>query len=80
MDGQRFGVYDTFVFSQGSAIKIPILFELFRRADAGGLRLRLRGRVTVRGADQTVAVVFCATLRMWPAVRPTERRSDEPCR
>jgi beta-lactamase class A len=38
------------VFPQGSAIKIPILIELYRRVDQG--ELRLGDRVAVRAADQ----------------------------
>ena len=37
--GQRFDVNESLVFPQGSAIKIPILIELFRRADRGELKL-----------------------------------------
>ena len=37
--GERWGVNDTLVFAQGSAIKIPLLIELFRRSDAGELTL-----------------------------------------
>ena len=37
--GERFGVHDDLVFPQGSSIKIPILVELYRQADAGELRL-----------------------------------------
>jgi len=37
--GQRFGVNEGFVFPQGSAIKIPILIELYRRVDVGELKL-----------------------------------------
>ena len=48
--GERFGVNDTLVFPQGSAIKIPILIELFRQASAG--TLSLEERVPVRAADQ----------------------------
>ena len=48
--GQRFGVNDQLVFPQGSAIKIPILIELFHRADRGDLRLT--DRVPVRAADR----------------------------
>jgi len=44
--GERFGVNDTLVFPQGSAIKIPILVELFRQADAGTLRLDEKLAVT----------------------------------
>ena len=43
--GERFGVNDQIVFPQGSAIKVPILVELFRQADRGELRL-----------DETVAI------------------------
>lgn len=50
-DGARFGVNDALVFPQGSAIKVPVLIELFRRADAGDLRLT--ERVTLRAADRT---------------------------
>jgi beta-lactamase class A len=48
--GERFGVNDTLTFPQGSAIKIPVLVELFRQAEAGGLRLE--ERLPVRAADQ----------------------------
>lgn len=48
--GQRFGVNDGLVFPQGSAIKIPILIELFHRADRGDLRLT--DRMPVRSSDQ----------------------------
>lgn len=48
--GQRFGVNDTLVFPQGSAIKIPILIELFRRADEGDLELT--ERLPLRAADR----------------------------
>ena len=36
---QRFDVNESLIFPQGSAIKIPILIELFRRADRGELKL-----------------------------------------
>ncbi len=48
--GERFGVNDTLVFPQGSAIKIPLLVELFRQAESG--TLNLEERVPVRAADQ----------------------------
>ena len=48
--GERFGVNDTLVFPQGSAIKIPLLIELFRQAESG--TLSLDERVPVRAADQ----------------------------
>lgn len=48
--GDRFGVNDSLVFPQGSAIKIPVLVELYRQADAG--LLRLDERVSLRVADQ----------------------------
>jgi beta-lactamase class A len=37
--GQRFDFNESLVFPQGSAIKIPILIELYRRADQGDLKL-----------------------------------------
>jgi beta-lactamase class A len=49
--GERSGVNDGLVFAQGSAIKIPLLIELFRRADAG--ELELAERVTLSAADRT---------------------------
>ncbi len=49
--GERWGVNDTLVFAQGSAIKIPLLIELFRRADAG--ELTLSERRTLTAADRT---------------------------
>lgn len=49
--GQRFGVNEDLVFPQGSAIKIPVLLELFRRAeDEPGL---LERRVEVTADVQT---------------------------
>lgn len=48
--GERFGVNDTLVFPQGSAIKIPILIELYRQADAG--TVSLTEKLPVRAADQ----------------------------
>lgn len=48
--GERFGINDSLVFPQGSAIKIPVLIELYRQADAG--IIKLDERVAVRVADQ----------------------------
>lgn len=48
--GERLGVNDTLVFPQGSAIKVPVLIEMHRQAEAG--RLRLDDRVPVRAADR----------------------------
>ena len=47
---ERFGVNEELIFPQGSAIKIPILIELFRRVDRGDLRLT--DRLPLRAADQ----------------------------
>lgn len=44
--GDRFGVRDTLVFPQASAIKVPILLELFRRAEAEPDLLRRRVEIT----------------------------------
>ena len=49
--GERIGVNDTLTFPQGSAIKIPLLIELYHQDDAGTLRLSTR--VPVRLADRT---------------------------
>ena len=48
--GERFGVNAELVFPQGSAIKVAVLLELYRQAEAG--RLRLEERVAVRAAQQ----------------------------
>ena len=48
--GQRFGVNEGLVFPQGSAIKIPILIELYRRMDLG--ELKLTDRLPVRRDNQ----------------------------
>ena len=48
--GKRLGVNDGLVFPPGSAIKIPILIELYRRADRG--ELRLTDRAPLRRSDQ----------------------------
>lgn len=47
--GQRFGVNDQIVFPQGSAIKVPVLVELFRQADRG--ELRIDETVSIGAAD-----------------------------
>jgi beta-lactamase class A len=49
--GRRYEVNGTVVFPQGSAIKIPLLLELFRRADAK--ELTLTDRVTLTARDRT---------------------------
>jgi len=49
--GERIGVKDTLTFPQGSAIKVPLLIELFHQDDAGTLKLSTR--VPVRLADRT---------------------------
>ena len=49
--GERIGVNDTLTFPQGSAIKVPLLIELFHQDDAGTLKLSTR--VPVRLADRT---------------------------
>ncbi len=49
--GRTFGVGDTLVFPQGSAIKVAILLELYRRAEKG--ELRLTDRLPVRASDRT---------------------------
>jgi beta-lactamase class A len=49
--GERVGVNDTLTFPQGSAIKIPLLIELYHQDDVGALQLS--ARVPVRLADRT---------------------------
>jgi beta-lactamase class A len=49
--GERWSVNESLVFAQGSAIKIPLLIELFRRADAK--ELALTDRKTLTAADRT---------------------------
>ncbi len=49
--GERVGVNDTLTFPQGSAIKVPLLIELYRQDEAGVLKLATR--VPVRLADRT---------------------------
>jgi beta-lactamase class A len=49
-NGERFRVNDTVPMPQGSAIKIPILIELFRQAEAGTVSLDTR--VALTAADQ----------------------------
>ena len=49
--GERIGVNDTLTFPQGSAIKIPLLIELYHQDDVGALKLSTR--VPVRLADRT---------------------------
>ncbi|HTK55060.1 MAG TPA: serine hydrolase [Gemmatimonadaceae bacterium] len=49
--GERIGVNDTLTFPQGSAIKVPLLIELYHQDDAGTLKLSTR--VPVRLADRT---------------------------
>ena len=50
ISGDRFGVNADLVFPQGSAIKIPVLFELFRRAEEEPSLLERR--VEIRRDDQ----------------------------
>lgn len=45
-DSSRIGVNQNLVFPQGSAIKIPILLELFRRADSNPALLSERHRIS----------------------------------
>jgi beta-lactamase class A len=49
--GDRIGVNDTLTFPQGSAIKVPLLIELYRQDETAALRLSTR--VPVRLADRT---------------------------
>jgi len=58
--GDRFAVRDDFVFPQASAIKIPILIELFRRAedDPGLLRKRIELTDEVRTGGSGVLGVL----------------------
>lgn len=49
--GRRWEINGTTIFPQGSAIKIPLLVELFRRADAK--ELVLSDRVTLTAKDRT---------------------------
>ena len=48
--GRRFGVNEGWTFPQGSTIKIPILIELYRRADQGDLKIA--DRIPVKRSDQ----------------------------
>ena len=48
--GDTFGIRDTLVYPQGSAIKIPILMELYRQAHQGALKLT--DRLPVKRANQ----------------------------
>ncbi len=60
--GERFGINDTLRFPQGSAIKIPLLVELYHQADAG--KLSLEEKVSLTRTDQVggtgVAQFFAA--------------------
>ncbi|MEO7362234.1 MAG: serine hydrolase [Gemmatimonadaceae bacterium] len=60
--GLRFGINDSLIFPQGSAIKIPVLIELYRQADAGILNLdeRVALRVTDQVAGSGVSQYFTA--------------------
>jgi beta-lactamase class A len=49
--GERFGVNESLVFPQGSSIKVPILIELFARAEQG--RLSLNDPVSITSAVRT---------------------------
>ena len=50
--GDRFGVNDELLFPQASTIKVPMLLELFRRAESEPGLLRRRGRRHRGGADR----------------------------
>ena len=58
--GERFAVRDDFTFPQASSIKIPILLELFRRAESepGILRRRVEMTEEVRTAGSGVLQVL----------------------
>jgi beta-lactamase class A len=49
--GEKFGVNDTMVFPQGSAIKITVLVELYRRVGAG--EMKLGDRILFKESDRT---------------------------
>jgi beta-lactamase class A len=49
--GEKFGVNDTLVFPQGSAIKVTILVELYRRVGAG--EMKLADRIPFKETDRT---------------------------
>jgi len=59
-NGDRFAIHDELVFPQASAIKVPILIELFRRAEAdpGILRRRVEMTDEVRTAGSGVLQVL----------------------
>ena len=59
-DGSRFAVSDELVFPQASAIKVPILLELFRRAEAepGLLSKRIEMTDKVRTAGSGVLQIL----------------------
>ena len=58
--GERFAVRDDLVFPQASAIKVPILLELFRRAESepGLLSKRIEMTDAVRTAGSGVLQVL----------------------
>ena len=44
--GRHFGINDTLAFPQASAIKVPLLMEVFKQASEGNLNLAARLTVT----------------------------------
>ena len=58
--GKRFGVNEDLIFPQGSAIKIPILIELYRRADRG--EVKLTDRLPLGGSDQVGGSGLCSSI------------------
>lgn len=50
VSGRAVGINDSLIFPQGSAIKIPILIELYRQLESG--QIALSERLPVRRADQ----------------------------
>src|SRR5690606_30616271 len=48
--GRSVGINDSLIFPQGSAIKIPLLIELYRQVESG--RITESEQIPVREADQ----------------------------
>jgi beta-lactamase class A len=57
-DGARYGVNEALVFPQGSSIKVPILVELYRQADAGQLKLAERMPIRVKAGGSGILQHF----------------------
>ena len=57
--GRTFGFREDELFCTASVFKLPVMVELFRRADAGELNLKERRRVSARASRHGTGLLSC---------------------